>query len=90
MRYDIEYGRKILRLDVPDERVVDVLAPRKVRAIPDIGAAVRVSLERPFESPPLAELLRFLTQGERDAVYEAVINLVEARLSKARNFKRRR
>jgi len=24
-----------------------------------------------------------LTQGERDAVYEAVINLVEARLSKA-------
>jgi len=31
-----------------------------------------------------------LTQGERDAVYEGVINLVEARLSKARSPKRRR
>jgi hypothetical protein len=27
-----------------------------------------------------------LTQGERDAVYEAVINLVAARLSKARSL----
>jgi len=31
-----------------------------------------------------------LTQSERDAVYEAVINLVEARLRKARSLKRRR
>ena len=31
-----------------------------------------------------------LTQGERDAVYEVVINLVEARLSKARSLKKRR
>ncbi len=31
-----------------------------------------------------------LTQGERDAVYEAVINLVEARLSKARSLRGRR
>ena len=31
-----------------------------------------------------------LTQGERDAVYEAVIHLVEARLSKARSLSKRR
>ena len=31
------------------------------------------------------EKLLGLTRGERDAVYEAVINLVEARLSKARS-----
>ena len=30
-----------------------------------------------------------LTQGERDGVYEAVVNLVEARLRKARNFRRK-
>ena len=29
-----------------------------------------------------------LTQGERDGVYEAVVKLVEARLSKARSLKR--
>jgi hypothetical protein len=28
----------------------------------------------------------YLTQGERDAVYEAVINLVEARLNKANSI----
>ena len=28
-----------------------------------------------------------LTQGERDAVYEAVVNLVEARLKKARSLR---
>ena len=28
-----------------------------------------------------------LTQGERDSVYEAVVNLVEARLRKARSLK---
>ena len=30
-----------------------------------------------------------LTQGERDGVYEAVVNLVEARLRKARSLKGR-
>lgn len=28
-----------------------------------------------------------LTQGERDSVYEAVVNLVEARMRKARSLK---
>jgi len=31
-----------------------------------------------------------LTQGERDAVYEAVVNLVEARLKKAESLSGRR
>lgn len=58
MRHDIQYGQEILTIEVPEERVVGVLAPQEVQAVPDVEAAVRVSLEQSFESPPLAELVR--------------------------------
>jgi hypothetical protein len=45
LRYDIQYGQEILTIEVPEERVVGVLAPQEVRAVPDVEAAVRVSLE---------------------------------------------
>jgi nickel-dependent lactate racemase len=57
LRYDVQYGQGILTLKVPEERVVGVLAPQEVRPVPDVEAAVWASLERPFESPPLAELV---------------------------------
>jgi len=58
LRYDIQYGQETLTIELPEERVVGVLAPQEVQPVPNIEAAVRVSLEEPFESPPLAELVR--------------------------------
>jgi nickel-dependent lactate racemase len=58
VRYDIQYGQGTLTIEVPEKRVVGVLAPKEVRPVPDVEAAVRVSLEKPFEAPPLAELVR--------------------------------
>jgi nickel-dependent lactate racemase len=57
MRYTISYGKSGLTLDVPQDRVVGVLAPRAVSAVPDIEAAVRGSLTKPFESAPLSALV---------------------------------
>ena len=57
MRYDIQYGQGTLTIELPDERVAGVLAPQEVQPVPNVQVAVRVSLEEPFESPPLAELV---------------------------------
>ena len=57
MRYDIQYGQGTLTIEVPEERVAGVLAPQEVQPVPNVQVAVRVSLEEPFESPPLAELV---------------------------------
>jgi nickel-dependent lactate racemase len=53
----VTYGKKSLSLDIPAERVVGRMAPKSVREVADVGRAVRRALKRPFESPPLAELL---------------------------------
>lgn len=57
MEYKVRYGRGHLTLDVPQERVVGVLAPRDVEPLVDVTAAVQASLERPHASEPLAALL---------------------------------
>ena len=70
MRYHILYGKKSLALDVPKRRVVGVLAPREVKQVADVGAAVRRSLRRPHESKPLGALVR----GKRSALIITVDN----------------
>ena len=70
MRYDIQYGQGTLTIEVPEERVAGVLAPQEVQPVPNIEAAVRVSLEEPFESPPLAELV----SGAKSALIITVDN----------------
>jgi nickel-dependent lactate racemase len=70
LRYDIQYGQGTLTIEVPEERVVGVLAPREVQPVPDVEAAVRVSLEEPFESPPLAKLV----SGAKSALIITVDN----------------
>ncbi len=68
MRYQIEYGKKILSLDIPAKRVVGTLTPRSVKPVSDVQAAVRKSLQRPFQSPPLATLLK----GKKSALIVTV------------------
>lgn len=70
MRYNILYGKQSLSLDIPPQRLVGVLAPRAVTAVPDVGAAVRRSLTQPVESRPLAELVA----GKRSALIVTVDN----------------
>jgi hypothetical protein len=70
LRYEVQYGQGVLTLEIPEERVVGVLAPREVRPVPDVGAAVRASLAQPFASPPLAELV----QGAQSALIITVDN----------------
>ncbi len=70
MRYNVAFGKKKLKLEIPDERVAGVLAPKTVRATTDIQRAVTRSLSRPVASPPLTELLR----GKRTALIVTVDN----------------
>jgi len=70
MQYSISYGKGDLILDVAEERVVGVLAPREVQQVPDVDAAVRASLDRPFESDPLPALVR----GKKSALIITVDN----------------
>jgi len=70
VRYRVAFGKKNLSLEIPDERVAGVLAPKSVRETADVGRAVSRSLSRPVASPPLAELLR----GKRTALIITVDN----------------
>jgi nickel-dependent lactate racemase len=63
MRVHLEYGRTGLEVELPDRNVVGCLQYRALEPLADPRAAVRQVLERPTDSPPLAELAR----GRRSA-----------------------
>ena len=68
MRYCVRYGKRKLGIEVDKKRVRGVLAPRKVKPVADVGAAVKRALRRPVGVPPLAELL----EGRRTALIVTV------------------
>lgn len=70
MKYKIGYGARSLSLEVPQERVAAVLAPRAVEEVADVAASVEASLRRPFGSRPLAEIL----DGKKTALMITVDN----------------
>jgi nickel-dependent lactate racemase len=63
MRVHLEYGRTGLEVELPARNVVGCLQYRPLEPLADAQSAVRRGLERPIESPPLAELAR----GRRSA-----------------------
>jgi lactate racemase len=63
MRVRLEYARKGLEVELPDDRVVRTLAYKNARPIADPGPAVEEVIARPTGTPPLAELAK----GRRDA-----------------------
>ena len=68
MKYTVSYGKKQLAIQIDPERVVGQLAPKKVKEVADVDRAVRSALRRPYESPPLADLL----QGKKTALIVTV------------------
>ena len=70
--------------DSAQEKLVGVFRNMKVRTISTIHHEV-TELDRKSLDSIIFDALN-LTQGERNGVYEAVVNLVEARLSKARSL----
>ena len=68
MNYCVEYGNRRLAVAVPARRVAGVVAPRSVRPVADVDAAVRRALAGPMGTPPLAEMLR----GKRTALIVTV------------------
>ncbi|HAZ63000.1 MAG TPA: nickel-dependent lactate racemase [Armatimonadetes bacterium] len=64
MRVQLEYGRQGLTVELPADRVTDVLALNPATPLPDEPAAIRAALRAPLGGPPLAELAR----GRRNAV----------------------
>ena len=64
MRYDVQYGAGTLSLEVAQQRVVGVLAPKEAKRIENVEAAVEQSLREPYASEPLEALL----QGKRTAL----------------------
>jgi nickel-dependent lactate racemase len=70
VKYNVQYGRGYLTLDIPQTRVAGVLTPQEVKPLADVGGAVRESLERPYASEPLKALLR----GKENALVVTVDN----------------
>jgi nickel-dependent lactate racemase len=58
MRISLEYGRRGLEVDLPDERVVRTLAYKEAPPLADPSAALEEVLARPAQASPLAELAR--------------------------------
>src|SRR5437667_422349 len=58
MRVTLEYGRTGLEVELPDDRVVGLLAMQPAPALEDPGAILLQKLARPTGTPPLAELAR--------------------------------
>lgn len=58
MRHAIQFGSRSLSLTVPDDRVVGVLAPKRVKELKAVDAAVRRALRAPVASEALRDLLK--------------------------------
>jgi nickel-dependent lactate racemase len=63
MRVKLEYGRKGLFAELPDERIVRTLAYKDAVPLADPQGALLDVLRRPIGTPPLAEVAR----GRKDA-----------------------
>jgi nickel-dependent lactate racemase len=63
MHVELEYGRRGLRVELPDGNVRGVLRLNPAAPLPDQAGAVRAALRAPLGCAPLAELAR----GRRDA-----------------------
>lgn len=63
MRVKLEYDRKGLEVELPEERVVRCLAYKQANPLADPDSAVRRVLDSPTGTPPLSEIAR----GRKDA-----------------------
>ena len=70
MRIDIAYGKKGLSLNIPAKRVRATLAPKPCTSLPHLDKSIRLALRRPYQSPPLAQLLT----GKKSALIITVDN----------------
>jgi len=61
MKADLQCGREVVNLELPDSTVVLEMEP--LEPLPDPAAAVRQALARPIESPPLGQLARGRTSA---------------------------
>jgi nickel-dependent lactate racemase len=57
MDVQLSYGRKGLRVALPEQAQATVLSPRYVPGLPDEASALRDALRTPIESAPLRELV---------------------------------
>ncbi len=62
---ELPYGNSILPIDMPDDRLGEILDPRSVQPAPDPAAAIRRALADPIGAPPLKNLVK---PGSRIAV----------------------
>ncbi len=58
MRVRLEYGRKGLEVELPDQHLVKCLDYQPVQPIQDAAAAIHRALSEPCGTPPLAKLAR--------------------------------
>lgn len=58
MKITLAYGRSGLPIEVPDDRLLKVLAMKPEPPLADARAAVAEAIARPLAGPPLAELAR--------------------------------
>ena len=57
-RFHLQYGKGTLSFQIPESQVLYELNGKEYAPLPDLGKAYREALEKPFDSPPLREIVR--------------------------------
>lgn len=55
--FELGYGEQTLCLELPDNRIAEVIEGKEVAAITDVRQAVRDALTHPIGTPPLADIV---------------------------------
>ncbi|WP_425058225.1 Lactate racemase [Sporomusa carbonis] len=56
--YEFGFGDAVIKLALPEEKVIYEIEGRSVPAITDINEAVKAALRNPIDSPPLTEVVK--------------------------------
>jgi nickel-dependent lactate racemase len=57
-RFHLKYGKGTQSFQIPESRVLYEMNGKEYAPLPDLGKAYREALEKPFDSPPLREIVR--------------------------------
>ncbi|MEN6412465.1 MAG: nickel-dependent lactate racemase [Veillonellales bacterium] len=64
-KFMLGFGDKKVKVSLPEERIINVVEGKSVKAITDVKAAVKAAINNPIGTPPLREIVR---NGDKVAI----------------------
>jgi len=54
----IPYGTGFVEIELPEERIITIVSPKKVKGLRDVEAEIRKALENPIGHPGIKDLAK--------------------------------